>query len=243
MKIGIFGDSFTNSPGCPSMAYHWSELLANKLDGELDNYGEPGSSVYFSYKRFLENHSKHDLCIFLVSEPNRYIKPIDFGIVNNVHVSGINTLNALRQFDERLYTNLEGWFICSDNQYNQDMTELMINHITELRKDVILLPSFANSFSDSLKEKTGLDRFCFSDLIKYQTECLGLKIEHYGNTYFAKESKELIAGHLIPEINYIVFEKILQRININIWDWNLPDPKDIKLKHRTEEYFNQGDTE
>lgn len=68
MKIGIFGDSF---------GYHhdfwpgesWVTLLKNDFD--IDFYTQNGSSLFWSYKNLLENYSKYDKIIFLITRYNR----------------------------------------------------------------------------------------------------------------------------------------------------------------------------
>jgi hypothetical protein len=72
MKIGIYGDSFAeyNSNGHDNQ---WVVMLGKKIaDSNLTNYGLSGTSVYYSYKQFLNNQKyPHIFCelfldIFLV---------------------------------------------------------------------------------------------------------------------------------------------------------------------------------
>ena len=50
-SIGLFGDSYTGTVHFPGYQTHWSTLLQIELGAAVTNYGEPGSSLYFSYKK------------------------------------------------------------------------------------------------------------------------------------------------------------------------------------------------
>lgn len=68
--IGFFGDSFSkdsyyNQPG-------WPTLLANKVGMKFDNYAEHGTSIWYSYKKFLKYYKKYSHIVFTYSFMHRW---------------------------------------------------------------------------------------------------------------------------------------------------------------------------
>ena len=75
MKIGIYGDSFAAHNGL-GVDHQWPIILGKNITGSnITNYAKSSTSVYYSYKQFLNNYHKHDINIFLVTNPYRYTKP------------------------------------------------------------------------------------------------------------------------------------------------------------------------
>jgi hypothetical protein len=75
MKIGIFGDSFAESDNDESVhgwAWHVSKNLPK---AHIDNYGEGGSSLYFTYSKFLKEHTKYDRVIVFGTNGGRLYFP------------------------------------------------------------------------------------------------------------------------------------------------------------------------
>lgn len=236
MKIGIYGDSFANSPNQPSMKTHWSTLLQEKLEVEtIDNYGIPGSSIFYSYTKFLDNYHKYDLNIFLVTEPNRYIKAVPTDSNGTVFIPSLPGIEVMRNqvgFDRRVANDLRGWFISSCDDYNRVVADLMLEKIKALDKKVIFVPCFYNSLSPDLVAETGVGTNNLHDIQTYQFKLLGLSVDI---TDQGRESPELISGHFTPEVNEIVCNIMLNRIQTGQWDWTLPDT--IGFKHRAAEYY------
>lgn len=66
MKIGIYGDSYASSfRGWPEYIQHFYKA------SEVDLFGVGGSSINYSYMKFLSTHKKYDLVIFLWTSPTR----------------------------------------------------------------------------------------------------------------------------------------------------------------------------
>lgn len=236
MKIGIYGDSFANSPNQPSMKTHWSTLLREKLEVEaIDNYGMPGSSIFYSYTKFLDNYHKSDLNIFLVTEPNRYIKAVPTDSNGTVFIPSLQAIDVMRNqvgFDRRIADDLRGWFISSCDDYNRVVVDLMLEKIRALDHTVIFVPCFYNSLPSDLVAETGVRINNLHAIQTYQCKLLGLSVDVTVN---GRESPELISGHFTPEVNEIVYKIILNRIQTGQWDWALPDT--IDFKYRATEYF------
>lgn len=70
MKIGVFGDSFADEN--MQSGKSWISWLRENDDiTSVTSWGIGGTSLEYSYQKFLENHNDYDRIIFLATEPNR----------------------------------------------------------------------------------------------------------------------------------------------------------------------------
>jgi hypothetical protein len=78
MKIAIYGDSFADehSPKYPELNQDksWARYLRDK-NFDVTNFSALGSSVYWSYKKYQENHKNFDKNIFIATSPDRLYIP------------------------------------------------------------------------------------------------------------------------------------------------------------------------
>lgn len=223
-SIGIFGDSFTGITNSPGFKYHWATLLSQYYDFDLQNYGLPGSSVYYTFREFKKNYSFHDINIVLISEPGRYV-----GEVNRKSDGQslfVPNLNCLIDWRDDIFhpdpKHLEGWFLCSDDQYNTDMTDLMVQGMQQLDPKAIFIPCFPNSISQELRQtlKLSKDDSLYS-LQEFQANYFSTHIHNIVGEY--AENHEFLSGHFIPELNEFIFQSILKKISTGIWDWKIPE--------------------
>lgn len=71
--LGVFGDSFaTSNVGPQILGTPWPTTLAETLNVKMTCYAHPGTSIWWSYVKFLEHHEKHDTIIFTYSQHNRW---------------------------------------------------------------------------------------------------------------------------------------------------------------------------
>ena len=242
MNIGIYGDSFAEFSKQSAML-HWSTIVQSKLNTELTHFGYTSSSLYHSYKEFLKNYTKHDLIIFAVTHPDRYTKKFDWcdkpkNIINNGYISNYETTiffknEATNEQDKKMLTHLEGWYVMSDGVYNADMHELMLQHIESLHKNIIFYPCFEHSF---LPLRYSQSNFPASHDM-YSLLKLQMKLLNYsGNIDIPKENRNVIAGHLVPELNEYIAEAMITKITTG--DWKFSNLNNIKLKNPVSYYYN-----
>jgi len=250
MKIGIYGDSFGYYQP-EGKQYHWSAILENKLNCNIENYARYGTSLFYSYQEFLKTYTKYDLIIFAVTDPYRYTDQLKLSIDKNTKmkvrsVSGIGAITSifkkypdkLTVDDKKILRNLEGWFIMSDDLYNREMSELMLQKIESLHENIIFYPCFEKSFSKAWFTKLKIpSNRTFMYLCEYQLKLL------LGTNYCKEKigeclgnEKSILAGHLTKEINEYLAEAMLSKINTGIW--NYPDLSSLTIKNDLSYYYN-----
>jgi hypothetical protein len=65
--VGVYGDSFAVEVVKDS----WVDKLRTKLNCDVTSYGLSGSSLVYSYSKFMKNYATHDLNIFVLTDPTR----------------------------------------------------------------------------------------------------------------------------------------------------------------------------
>lgn len=68
--LGTFGDSYAD-PNSPSGDTAWMNILAEKLNLPVENHGRSGTSVWYSYEKFLQNYQKYSYIVFTYSHFDR----------------------------------------------------------------------------------------------------------------------------------------------------------------------------
>ena len=249
-SLAVYGDSFgtysfsgTNIQQQQGFEHHWSSLLRNEYGCELFNHALSGSSVYYSYKKFMETYHLYDCVIFLVTEPNRYINPLDFTFGNLCVTNGNQievwkkTRNDLTGSDINLLNKLDSWFELTNDEYSYDISELMIEKVVQQREDVIVLPCYNISMKDEFREQYNIQpntNLC--SLYYKQMEDLHLNDSGMNTVWI--ENSEYISGHLTPEYNKVAYENIKFFIENRIWDWKIPTDSIIDIENR-EKYYTK----
>lgn len=250
-SVAIYGDSFgTHSfsndydSQLKGLSHHWSTLLQQEYNCELTNYALSGSSVYYSYKEFERTNHQHDLSIFLVTEPCRYLKPLTFSkgyrdCVTNIAQIDVwrkNKIHDLTNEDLELLSKLESWFNLSDLDYHYDMSELMVDKIRSFGSRVIIISCFSTSFRNEYKDQLGLsDDINLCSLYYAQMKELNMSDEGMNTKWV--ENSEFISGHLTPEYNKIAYENISYYIKNRVWNWNIPNSKIIDTPNKDNYYI------
>jgi hypothetical protein len=166
MKIAIYGDSFgifelKNFPGDDvDRGKGWVELFPQ--DWSVTNYCQAGSSIFYSYKNYLQYGKNYDKNIFLITEPSRITLPVDqlellapgFKDRNNSHMN-FNTLRQLLQTSvddvpaiRKIYESAYDYytFIKNDETVYCNTYAMLKDLISN--KNTILIPCFETSMPD-----------------------------------------------------------------------------------------------
>lgn len=162
MKIGIFGDSFAKSIIWPNDVYQrvgksWAEVLSEKYD--VTNFGLGGSSTFYSYETFRDNHAKFDKIIFISSQPGRMtldnhsmLKCEFLGDMGRRQITSCD--DALRQLNVvknrkhdpiyiiKLNTALNYYLYLENRQEQSTINRLYEDAVLNLRPSSLITPAF-----------------------------------------------------------------------------------------------------
>jgi len=227
MKIGLYGDSFTESHR-PAEHFAWYNLLAKKLNGVVYNfdlqekdvsYGKGASSTFWSYKNFLRHHEKHELNIFIASDPMKFpqLVPIFGPDAHAVPISGIRSLEWYKNdpmvTDEgrEMLKHLESWSLISDEEFMTTVHELVLQDMERRSKGrLIILPADLTYGSAFTPERLHHSKIKISmwDVAKIAYRTLG----HPGLATINQERQHTIAAHLTEEVSEWFADKMYKYI-------------------------------
>lgn len=245
LSIGVFGDSYAKGNN-KNISKWWNYLLAKKLQVKsYTNYGHGGTSFYYSYNIFLENHYKHDIVVIAVTDPARFHSSISLDSLGErkiTHLSGIPNIdtyikdNRLTSSEKELLISIEHWYMVNSLEYAGDMQELMINQIINLRPDAIIVPCFSMSLTTKMFAKMNLTPLHnLYQMTLIQAKSLGINLLKEKEW---KENIEEVNCHFTDEMNQYVAEIVYDKYLSGEWHWNLP--KSISHDKSLSYYYNKS---
>jgi hypothetical protein len=248
MKIAVYGDSFAsyelNTPN-NGRGLCWVDLV--KENHKVTNFGIPGSSIFHSYKLFLENFEFFDYNIFIITHPSRiYNSKLDklfptnegswYTNYENVRVCEL-LLKRSKSFEDEKKLKIVGgikfyyeeW---QDDEYESILNISLIEKMKREFKNTLFIDAFSKKFSPWYDILIGL-----IDISIWEQEQVGF-IEKYGSKgihwgYIDYKTKKYFVdnrlNHLSEENNIVLGLKILEGIknretylNLNIEDFKTP---------------------
>ena len=148
MKIGIFGDSFAhNRSDNPTLS--WPQILAKKY--EVENFSEPGSSLYFSVSELIKYHEQFDKIIFTVTTPGRLLLQDEINprkkFIPNYHNAVIKKqmFNNDHKMIKIINAAMDYFLYIKNDEFDRFIHNLLIDEIEKIRPDTIIIPSFKES--------------------------------------------------------------------------------------------------
>jgi hypothetical protein len=241
MNIGIYGDSFAfYNKNCPE--FNWTTILGKKFtDSTVNHYGKYSTSVYYSYKMFLDKYYKNDINIFLVTNPSRYTKTIKINnqelilaYINSVESYKKENIKNLLPIDVKILDDLIGWYISSDQEFLSTASELMINQIQALDNKVIFFPCFKDSLTNEQYKKYEIPQEHYmSNYVQQIKKILNMTEPDVSHL----ERSTVISQHLTPEFNHFVADFMYKKITTGFWDFS--NFQNIKIEYPREYYYKQ----
>lgn len=209
MKLLVVGDSFTYGEELSDKSVAWPFLLANKLNGTVDNLARPGSGNTRMIRQVLEYKNHYDLAIVAWSHYAR----IEFADDNGFY----DIWPGCRKAAQLTSAIWRGELIDYINRYHND--EYLFNeHII----NVILLQNY---FKNQNKKFLMLESFSDTkaDLCK-QTNKL---VEQIDKTYYVDWPNTMMEwtwrtpqganGHFLDEGHNVVANKVYEHIKGLSW--------------------------
>lgn len=245
MKLGIYGCSFTTMHKHElTQHFAWYNLLARKLGGIVYNfelgeenktYGRGAAPTFYSYNKFLENYHKHDINIFVISDPLKYTKLVT---VNGVEhpISGVSNVEyflsqTTDSHEINLLNAIKSWYLVSDEKFLYAVQELMIQHMEQLDNKIILIPAQKAWVSPDRWNKLFM-HFGLWDLAHRQNEILEIPKSY---KHGLVEKVDRIAGHFTEETNTFLADKLFDYITNKT---KIKLPKNIPHRYSWDYYFD-----
>jgi hypothetical protein len=166
-RIGIFGDSFGNSyHGFKSVNnilwQSWPRVLETKHNFDVSNFCFGGSSLFYSHKKFIDNHHDIDVAIFIVTESFRIYHKNE-----NLRLGNIQTIKehmkTLSIYDPSydVYKAAEMYYLhLSDADFNMYIRDKIVqDFITTCMENNIkplILPGFDKDIKSAVHFRTTL---------------------------------------------------------------------------------------
>lgn len=184
LKLAIYGDSFSDPTWVSNTYMSWPELLAN--DYNITNYSQTGTSMWWSYDKFLNTHNKFDLAIFVVTVPGRiHVEYNDKHLNLNPSTWPVwDGINIGEMYFRYFYSS----------KRETAFHNFMVNDILQYQ-DVLVIPAFLESLP-----------------IQSWSLChyADLELQHYGLDH--PGNNENRKCHLTKENNLMVYNKISKAI-------------------------------
>ena len=219
MKIAIYGDSWASEfLDEPHKYLGWPEILANQPGYEVTNFAVPGSSLYFSYKEFLENHADYDVNIFLItsygrmyvqSMPETNQRKVEKHIPNLIHI-GIRKKQLTNTMHQvmKVYEAMEKYYeYIQNDEYDELVDKALVYHARSISTNTIFIPCFHGYDEFSLIDVFEMENYSIGAYEKYFSKNIHFNVEHDGKIltdarvcHMTKVNNELFAGKLIKEI-------------------------------------------
>ena len=225
IKLGIFGDSWTD----PESGHHeypelsmlsWMNILNKHYD--VTTFGKSASGVYYSYRKFIDNHDKFDKIIFLGTAGTRWIK----GFQINGQEEHLNNIAAVEHFlnDQHFSKNLlqhdkkellalrDYYEYLVDIEYSDTMKQLMIESVKKIRPDTVVM----DMSNTPIKEYIILQAKTFNKphpMLYGEKRCI---------------------CHMTPELNQAFAQTVLNMLNTGDWG---DIPEHVEVPHNIDYYY------
>ena len=204
MKIAIFGDSYAASTGPTS----WGSLLATMNNCEVKNFAKRGTSLFYSYLRFIENYINFDVIVFLVTAPGRLyhdeqsipnLFSAEYRLKNGPHSPEVE---ALIKASMQYYLHLQHFEF--DKFVHLSIIEKIVNLSKENNKKLIMLPALGESKNMEIMPYSGGGFFL--DRINIEER------KHFGVSHEGMHFEKARLQNHISDTNNLIFAKLISRI-------------------------------
>jgi hypothetical protein len=230
MKLAIYGDSWAN---CSHGHYQYPDLdqqgwpnLLKDYNWYVDNWSQPGSSLYYSYSKFMATHSYYDRVVFVVTSVGRYTGSFTMRDGRERWVNSYDACDFLlnKDVNRRLLTpedrqrvdHLRNWYMwLQDMTFEQDMQNLMLADIARTRPDAIVIP---------INQGVGVTATCMTEYQElFVRSCWPDRPDLLGAQHHRTWEELACVCHMTPEINHLVCASMRATLALGQWQPIIPD--------------------
>ena len=229
MKIGIFGDSFADDYNLwPShfegVGPSWIDYIRDQ-NIEVDNYAYGGSGLYYSYEKFISSFEKYDRIIFLVTTPGRITVARDGEYGHWFNINQVEKeLEVCFDYEKKIRLNaVYNYFkYIKNDQFDNLVHDLLIDHISKKHDTILMLPSLESSRINN--------QIPLSAISKFEADFWNLSevIPHSRDLFDARKC------HMCEENNLMIGKEIFNWIETDKFSL---DSKKFKTPTREFEYY------
>jgi hypothetical protein len=213
-KIGIFGDSFSSKPTPHAVedSTFWCDIIGQHHD--VENFSEPGTSLYWSYNLLRNNYKKFDVIIFVVTGFGRFYVPHaeNETVQHAFSLSQIETLlsrvktefHNYSENDITILKTLRDYKIYAEDDNQSALFHVMLlDRIKKLVPNIILMPAWGGCLNP-LKLLHGGGDTGYNSLLDISL----LDVRYCGIT-FENIAFDRRYGHLSPHNNLMLGSDLL----------------------------------
>jgi len=225
--LGIFGDSYGRSGGYDIAEKDWVDFIKDTGKFEVTNFSVGGSSLWYSYKLFLENKNKFDKIIFLITSPARLWITSPMAKIAPFQNYNVRIKAELASgIEKKQYQTIVDYYeLIHDNDLEDIRHQLMVENITRVRADTIVYPCFSTAYLDDVE---------LSEITRFEDSHLGLT-QSLKDKFYRQGRRDSRTCHMTEENNKLVSDLFLQRLDNQVDKLDLS--KLIKPKNSLEYYF------
>jgi hypothetical protein len=233
--IGIFGDSFADpSHGHEADQNLRSEAWVYKLDQEVEIHAKGGSSLYYSYSKFLQNHEKYDKNIFIVTSLTRIPFEITPFTKEKSWMLSCGSGNSARDHlrlnhlttseNRKICQAIADWYDYLMPHFPfYDYGQLIYNEIKRLRPDTVFIPMLyskpGRNYDLNIPGPTMSD---YASLVVNSLK----PAEYSGRDSWLRVYTEIpekrTVCHFTKEVNDLVATHVVSALETGIWNPVLP---------------------
>lgn len=230
----------------------WSEMLSDEYN--VTNFARGGTSIYYSYQKFLETYKDFDKIIFVVTDYYRWFHLVNTPLIKspwgdfNHSFAGPGMIEYWRKdpmFKKHIDTELslkfdalEKYFgYLNDSEFDKTICNLMLNDVHNKRPDTIFIQGgIFPEFFPLIKNETALAQFAMRWIKNWPDREKEVK-DGYG--FFPWKEARTIC-HFSKEVNLAILKCIKESLKIGKWDPIIPDF--IPAEHNDFNYYYDYNT-
>ena len=187
-NIGVYGDSFAVDG-----KHSWVNYLRQNLNAKATSYAQLGSDIMYSYSEFYKNYQKHDLNIFVLTDPSR-----DHVFVEqkeNILYKNLSNESELSPIERKIVNATDfkrAWF--PKSWYYRTLA--ILDSLVYRDKKVITINALNGSYSNSM-----LFNLQQLDFKKFYTPPLRFEMENHNRyCHLSKQQNKELAKYLTMHI-------------------------------------------